>query len=100
MNNHLSRSSLITIYKSFVRPHLDYGHVIFDKVYDNSFQQRLISLQYKSLLAIAGAITGSSSTERLYQELGLESLQNRQWFRKFQYFIKLLENSLQNIYMT
>ena len=83
-----------------MRPHLDYGHVIFDKVYDNSFQQRLISLQHKSLLAIAGAITGSSSTERFYQELGLESLQNRQWFRKFQYFTKLVKNSLQNIYMT
>ena len=44
LNNRLPRSSLITIYKSFVRPHLDYGDVIFDKTYNNSFQQRLESL--------------------------------------------------------
>ena len=30
-NNCLPRSSLTTIYKSFVEPHLDYGDVIFDK---------------------------------------------------------------------
>ena len=28
-----------TTYKSFVRPHLHYGNVIFNKVYNNSFQQ-------------------------------------------------------------
>ena len=60
-------------------PHLDYGDIIFDKAYENSFQQTLESLKYKASLAITGAIKGSS-TERLYQELGLESLQNRQWF--------------------
>ena len=60
-------------------PHLDYGDIIFDKAYKNSFQQTLESLKYKASLAITGAIKGSS-TERLYQELGLESLQNRQWF--------------------
>ena len=45
LNNRLPRSFLITIYKSFVRPHLDYGGVMFDKAYNNSFQQRLESLQ-------------------------------------------------------
>ena len=73
LNNRLPRSSLITIYKSFVRPHLDYGDVIFDKAYNNSFQQRLESPRYKVSLAITGAIKGSS-TERLHQELGSESL--------------------------
>ena len=77
LNNRLPRSSLTTIYKLFVRPHLDYGDVIFDKVYNNSFQQRLESLQYQASLAIKGR-----STEKLYQELELESLQNRIWFCK------------------
>ena len=27
----LSRHSLVTIYKSFVRPHLDYGNKIYDQ---------------------------------------------------------------------
>ena len=75
LNYRLARSSLITIYKSFVRPHLDYGDVIFDKAYNNLFQQRLESFQYKASLAITSAIK-VSSTERLYQEPGLESLQN------------------------
>ena len=69
LNNRLRRSSFFTIFKSFVRPHLDYGDVIFDKHYNNSFQQRLESLQCKTLLAITGANKGSSK-ERLYQELG------------------------------
>ena len=74
LNNRLSRSSLITIYQSFLRPYLHYGDVIFDKAYNNSFQQRLKSRQYKVSLVITSAIKGSS-TERLYQELGLDSLQ-------------------------
>ena len=32
-----------------------------------------------------------SSTERLYQELGLESLQNRQWFKKLSVFYKIVK---------
>ena len=89
LNNRLPRSSLTTIYKSFVRPHLDYGDVIYDKAYNNTFQQSLVSLQYKAPLAIAGAIK-YSSTEKLYQELGLESIQNR-WFRKLCVFYRIVK---------
>ena len=39
----LPRRSLITIKKSFTRPHLDYGDVIFDQTYNNSFRERLES---------------------------------------------------------
>ena len=72
------------------RPHLDYGDVIFDKAYNNSFQQRLASLQYKGSLAVTGAFKGSS-TEKLYQLLGLESLQNRGWFRKLWVFYEIVK---------
>ena len=65
LNNRSPRSSLPTIYISFVRPPLGYGDVIFDKVYNNLLQQRLESLQHKASLAITGAIK-SSSTEKLY----------------------------------
>ena len=37
----LLRPSLATIYKSFVRPHLDYGNIIFDQAFNNSFYQRM-----------------------------------------------------------
>ena len=63
LNNRLPQSSLTTIYKSFVRPHLDYVDLTFDKTCNNSFQQRLESLEYKASLAITGAIKGSCTKE-------------------------------------
>ena len=37
----LPRPSLLQIYKSFVRPHLDYGDIIYDKAFIGSFQKKL-----------------------------------------------------------
>ena len=37
----LTRASLLTIYKSFIRPHLDYGDIIYNKAYNSSFYQNL-----------------------------------------------------------
>ena len=82
-----------------MRPHLGYGDVIFDNAYINSYQQRLESLKYKASLAISGAIKGSS-TEGLYPELELKSLQNIRWFRKLSVFYKNVKEHIQNIYMT
>ena len=87
----LTREPLLTIYKSFVRPHLHYDDVIYDKHYNNSFHQKLDSIQYNAALAITGAIR-RSSREKLYQELGLESLKQRRWFRKLCYFFKITKN--------
>ena len=33
--------SLVTIYKSFVRPHLDYGDIIYDQPNNESFNQKI-----------------------------------------------------------
>ena len=57
-------------------PHLDYGDIIYDKAYNSSFHQNLEKIQYNSVLAITGAIRGTSK-ENLYQELGLESLSKK-----------------------
>ena len=43
--------------------------------------KKIESLQDKAALAITGAIKGTSR-EKVYQELGLESLQQRRWYRK------------------
>ena len=48
----LPRGPLLTIYKSFVRPHHDYDDVIYDQYYHNSFQQTLESVHYNDALAI------------------------------------------------
>ena len=41
---------------------------------------KIESVQYNVALAITGAIRGTSK-EKLYQELGPESLKNRRWLR-------------------
>ena len=60
LHNTLPRLPLLTIYKSFIRPHLDYGDVIYDQAYTASFYQKIESVQYNSALAITGAIRGRS----------------------------------------
>ena len=63
----LPSDSLVTIYKSFIRPYLDYGDVIYDQPNDDSFSYKIEQLQYKVCLAITGAIQGTSR-EYLYNE--------------------------------
>ena len=72
LQNLLPRKALITLYKAFVRPHLDYGDIIYDQPYNALFHQKLESLQDNVCLAIIGAIRGSSR-EKLSQELSSES---------------------------
>ena len=67
----LPSAALITIYKAFVRHHLDYGDVLYDQTFTASFNKKLASIQYNSWLALAGEIRGASK-ENIYQELGLE----------------------------
>ena len=84
----LPRHSLITIYKSSIRPHLDYGDIVYDRAFNESFHKYLESIQYSAPIAITGAIRGTSS-EKLFQELGLESLKSRRWLRKLCLFYKV-----------
>ena len=69
-------SSLLTIYKSFVKSHLDYGDVIYEQPNNSSLSDKIESIQYNAVVAITGTIRGTSK-EKLYQELGPESLRNR-----------------------
>ena len=80
-HNTLTRLPLLTVYKSFVRTHLDYGDVIYDQAYTSSFYQKTEFVQYNSELAITDAIRGTSK-EKLYHKLGLESLEKTRWYRK------------------
>ena len=81
----------MTIYKSFIRPHLDYGDVTYDQAYNVSFQQKVESIQYNAAVAITRAIRGTSK-EKLFEELRLESLQHRRWYRKLCCFYKILKD--------
>ena len=57
-------------------------------LYNESFHKNLESIQYNAALAITGAIRGTSS-EKLFQGLGLESLKLRRWLRKLCLFYKV-----------
>ena len=85
----LPRSSLLIIYKTFIRRRLDYTDIIYDQAYNSAFRDKLDSIQHNACLTITGAIRGTS-TEKIYQELGLESLKSRRWFRKLCHFYKIL----------
>ena len=91
LQNLLPREALTTIYKAFVRPHLDYGDVLFDQAFNASFHEKLESIQYNACLALTVTIRGTSK-EKLYQEVGLESLQLRRWYRKLCLFYKIFKN--------
>ena len=84
MNLSLSRSSLLTIYKSFVRPYLDYGDVIYEQPNNCSL---LDKIEFNNVLTITSTIRGTLK-EKFYQELELESLRNRRWLRRKSYLYK------------
>ena len=68
----LPRKALLAIYKAFVRPHLDYGDILYDKPDNQNFENKLEKLQYKACLGITGAIQGTSR-QKIYDELSLIS---------------------------
>ena len=62
----LPRTSLITIFKSFIRPHLDYGEIIYDRIYNTSFRRSIKSIQYNAALAVTGAARDLDLDLQLY----------------------------------
>ena len=107
---YLPRSTLLTVYKSFIRPHLDYCDMIYPKPCNDDismqnssqgnicqpnklFTDKIESVQYNAALAITGHILGTSK-EKLYNELGLTSLYNRRSFHRLLYFYKIKNNLL------
>ena len=41
LRNLLSRATLITIYKTFILPYLDYGDVLYNQAFNSSFREKL-----------------------------------------------------------
>ena len=94
----LPRKTLLCIYKSYVRPHLDYADIIYDQPHNDKFCSKIEAVQYNAALTITGAIRGTSR-DRLYQELGLESLADRRWFHRLVHFFKIVRGICPN-YLT
>ena len=84
----MSRNALLTIYKSFVQPHLDYGDMVYNQPNNQSFLNKIEVAHYNAALAITNTIKGTSRT-KLYKELGIESLSFSWWFRCLFTFYKI-----------
>ena len=67
--------------------HLEYGVVIFHN--QRAELMKLIELvQYKAALIVSGCWQGTSQ-DKLYDELGWESLSDRRWARRLSIFYKI-----------
>ena len=76
LSNKLPRQAFVTVYKAFIRPHLDYGDIVSGKPNNDTFINKIEKAQYDAALTITGAIRGTSR-EKLYADLGIESLKFR-----------------------
>ena len=89
------------IYKMHVRPHLDYCDIIFHiPVTTNNFASALSlnyqmsaleSTQYQAALAVSGTWKGTN-TNKIYEELGWETLDQRRTFRRLVQFYKIMND--------
>ena len=60
LSKRLPWHSLLTIYKSFVRPQLHYGDIIYDQPNNDSLNQKIERIQYSAALAMTGTIEVTS----------------------------------------
>ena len=91
----LPRLPLLTIHKSFIRPHLDFCEVIYYQIYNTTFNQKLESIKYNATLAITGTIRRTYK-EKLYNKLGLDTLEKRRLYRKPCCFLKIFRYQCPN----
>ena len=94
LSKYVSRDVLDQVYKLYVRPHLDYGDIIYhrhDPEFKLKFTKRLESTQYSAALAVSGGWRGTN-TDKLYKELSWEILYYRRWYRRLCHFYKLRNN--------
>ena len=66
---------------------------MYDKPNNKTLTNKTEKAEYDAALVITGSIRGTS-WEKLYAELGLESLKFRQWFRKLACFYKIQSTGL------
>ena len=88
LRHNLLRKSLLVISKVFLNPLMDYGDIIYDKTFNSFFCEKLKSAQFKVTLTRTDASQGTSR-EKIFQELGLESLKSRRWYRRSSCMFKI-----------
>ena len=93
LQNRLPRQALLTIYKSFVRPHINYGDISYDQPNNDSFLSKIRIISIKCSFSHNRCNKGTSQT-KIYKELGLESLKFRSGFRRLCTFFKIKQSGL------
>ena len=76
------RNALQRIYKSFIRPHLGYGNVLYDKPSNDNFQNKMEKVQYRACLAITVGIQETSRENFPFQEIYLHRLSSASIIRQ------------------
>ena len=90
LSKFVSKDILNMSYKLYVRPHLDYGDIIFHN--QRSDLMNLIErVQYKAGLIVSGCWQGTNR-EKLLSELGWESLSDRRWLRRLCLFFRIFRH--------
>ena len=99
-----------SIYKLYVRPHFDYGDMIYDVAIPNKYSifnqenpnslaKKVESIQYEAARVVTGAWK-STSMAKLYANLGWESLSDRSTLRKLCLLFETLETKFPNYLIT
>ena len=94
LSKYFSRDVLDEVYKLYVRPHLDYGDIIyhkFDPDMRSTVTKSIEQAQYTAALANTGAWKGTSR-QKIYEELGWESMYDRRWYRRLCHFVQLRQS--------
>ena len=97
LSKFVDRNVLDLSYKMYVRPHLDYGDVIFHNQRAD-LMDLIERVQYKAALIVSGCWQGTSR-DKLYDELGWESLSDRREVRRLTIFYKI-KNGLAPPYLS
>lgn len=84
----VERVTLDILYKSLVRPLMEYADFIWASCTDHE-KQSLENIQYEAARVVTGAIRGTSY-ERLRFELGWEKIETRRLIHKLVYFYKIV----------
>ena len=90
LTNFVNRSTLVLTYTMNVRPHLEYGDIIYHDC-AKYLMDMLESIQYQAGL-IATGCWKNTSREKLYKELGWEFLSERRNCRRLLNYHKILSH--------
>ena len=88
LSKYVPRKILNLSYILYVRPHLDYGDVIYHNQRED-LMHLIEQIQYKAALIVTGCWQGTSR-KKLYDELGWESLSDRRWGRRMTTYYKIV----------